>query len=316
MYGIFSLFIMLATLSSCKNENEELVTLTIQHDLFPEGIAIDEKSKIIYLNSLLHSKIMACNMDGSLLKTIATSKEHGYLPGFGMTIKGDTLFALGNSLGKKDSQSILLLINTKTGALINSFSPTDTTFKYLNDVAVGSDGDVFITDSESNKIYTISHSKKMLELYMESDGIANSNGIAISDDNKYLYLASSKKGIRIVEKQSKKIINTANMDFRGIDGMKYYKNSLVAIVNAKKAQYENGIYQFFLNKENNAIIRKEKLRSYGKEIKLPTTFSIVDGFMYFITNTQIDNLDENTSKVIDKKILEPYRLMKMKIDTK
>jgi WD40 repeat protein len=304
-----SFFLITHLFLSCNPQDQAPITLNFQKDLIPEGITIDTQTQTIFLNSLRHGKIVSCNLDGSNPKDFITDNQFGYLPGFGMFVKGDTLYALGNNLPKKNSKSILLLLNAKTGEFINSFSPKDTTFKYLNDLAVASNGDVFITDSESNKIYTIQAKKAILEVYLETDEVKNSNGITISDDGKYLYLASDKKGIRIVERQTKRIINESNQDYTGIDGLKFYKNSLIGIVNAKKSD-ENGIYRYFLNKENTTITRKEKMFSFKDESKIATTFSISNGYMYFVLNTQINNLDSESGKIIDEKKLEDYQLMK------
>jgi hypothetical protein len=149
---VVSAFFISFILISCSKNDKELITLGFEKDLIPEGIAIDSTTQTIFLNSLMHHKIVKCNMDGTNPEDFIKSNQYGYLSGFGMTIKGDTLFALGNSLPKKSSRSILLLLNAKTGALINSYSPTDTAFKYLNDLAICANGDVFMTDSESNKI--------------------------------------------------------------------------------------------------------------------------------------------------------------------
>lgn len=306
------IFLILFFLITCHKQDQTLIPLNFQKDLIPEGITINPKTQTIFLNSLRHGKIIRCNLDGSNPKDFITDNQYGYLPGFGMTIKGDTLYAIGNSLSKKNSKSILLLLNAKTGAFINSFSPKDTSFKYLNDLAISSNGDVFITDSESNKIYTIQAKKAVLEVYLETDEVKNSNGITISDDGKYLYIASNKKGIRIVDRQTKRILDESNKDFTGIDGLKFYKKSLIGIVNAKKGE-ENGIYRYFLNNENTKITRKEKIFSFKDESKISTTFSISDGYMYFILNTQLDNLDSESGKIIYEKKLEAYQLMKYRI---
>ena len=156
---------------SCKTQDHTSISLNFQKDLIPEGITINHKTQTVFLNSLRHGKIVLCNIDGSNPKDFITDNQHGYLPGFGMFIKGDTLYALGNSLPKKNSKSILLLLNAKTGEFINSFSPEDTTFKYLNDLAVASNGDIFITDSGSNKIYTIQAKKAVLEVFLDAEEV-------------------------------------------------------------------------------------------------------------------------------------------------
>jgi WD40 repeat protein len=307
------ILLLSVTLISCKSQDQITIPLNFQKDLIPEGITINPETQTIFLNSLRHGKIVSCNLDGNNHKDFITDNQYGYLPGFGMFVKGDTLYTLGNSLSKENSKSILLLLNAKTGAFINSFSPKDTTFKYLNDLAVASNGDIFITDSESNKIYTIQAKKAVLEVFLDTDEVRNSNGIAISDNGKYLYIASNKNGIRVVDRQTKSIINQPNQDYTGIDGLKFYKNSLIGIVNAKKGD-ENGIYLYFFNKENTEITRKKKIFSFKDESKISTTFSLLDGYIYFVMNTQIDNLDSESGKIINEKKLEGYELMRLKID--
>ncbi len=43
--------------------------------------------------------------------------------------------------------------------------------------------------------------------------------------------------------------------------------------------------------------------SFKDESKISTTFSILDGYIYFVLNTQLDNLDGETGKIIDEKKL-------------
>ena len=114
--------------------------------------------------------------------------------------------------------------------------------------------------------------------------------------------------------RTKRIINQPNQDYTGIDGLKFYENSLIGIVNAKKGN-ENGIYRYFLNKGNTEITRKKKMFSFKDESKISTTFSILDGYIYFVFNTQLDNLDGETGKIIDEKKLENYQLIKLVIDS-
>ncbi|MCP4978310.1 MAG: hypothetical protein GY931_19360 [Maribacter sp.] len=308
------IMLVLVVLNSCQKEAPELINLNFEKDLIPEGIAIDSKSEIVFINSLRKNKIVKSKLDGSFPTEFIESNQYGYLSGFGMTIKGNTLFALGNSLPKKNNKSILLLLNLKTGDLINSYSINDSTFIYLNDLAISSKNDIYITDSESNQIYTVQNSSKKLEVYLEDDEIAHSNGISISDDDKYLYLASYNTGIRIIDIKSKSILNEPNRDYTGIDGMKYYNNSLIGIVNAKRDTSLLGVYRYYLDESKEKIIRKEKIVPYGEHFILPTTFDLIDGHIYYIINSQLNNFDQNSNQIIDVISLEPYFLMKKKLE--
>jgi hypothetical protein len=306
-------FILIIYLVSCQKTNSGTIILGFEKDLFPEGFAIDAQSGKIFLNSLNNNKIVSSNLDGSNPSNFIESNQYNCLSGFGMMVKGDTLYALSNSLTKKDNRSILLLLNIRSHQLIDSYTIDDANFIYLNDLAVSSNNEIFITDSESTRIYRIQRPNKTIEVFLDSEEVVHSNGITISDNNKYLYLAST-NGIRIVDIKSKKVLNRADKQLSGIDGLKFYKNNLFGIVNAwDNNSPKNGFFKFYLNEQGTAILSNKKIIPFGKEFKLPTTFDIFNDKIYFIINTQIDNFSETTNQVLDASKLEPYRLMKFGI---
>jgi len=298
---------------SCASQKSELTQLNFEKDLIPEGIAIDGSTKKVYLNSLKNNKIVRSSLDGTNLETFLDTNEHNYLAGFGMTIKGDTLYALGNSLTADKNKSILLLLQLSSGDLIDSYSINDFDFRYLNDLAVSSTNEIFITDSESNKIYKIQRPNKTIEIYLDSEEISNSNGITISDTDDYLYLAPS-NGICVVDTLSKKLLNKPKEAYSSIDGLKFHKNNLYGIVNGWGDNSQNGLFKFVLNKTGTEVLESEKLIEFTEDFKIPTTFDIFDGNIYFVINTQLNNFDGNTSKILDLKKLEPYKMMKTRAE--
>lgn len=300
--------LMLATLTitSCTNSASETVMLNFEKDLIPEGIAIDATSGRLFLSSLKKNKIVTANIDGSNAANFIENGQYDYLSGFGMIIKGDTLYALSNGLKKKDNTSVLLLLNIKTQQLIDKYKINIPPYAYLNDLAISSTNEIFITDSESNKIYKIKRPNKHPEVYLDTTAVAHSNGISISDDNSRLYLAS-KEGIRIVDIQTRKILNQPNKEFSGIDGMKFYKNSLIGVV-------EKGVFRYYLNKNGTEIERKQEIILFDNTFKSPTTFDVLGNSIYFIKNTQLDNFNDSTNEVIDKNKLESLILLKKNIE--
>lgn len=316
MLNTKSIFICLTLLGfiSCVSEKSELIQLNFEKDLIPEGIAIDGSTKKIYLNSLKSNKIVSSSLDGSNPKTFLKTNKHNYLAGFGMTIKGDTLYALGNSLTEDKNKSILLLLQLSSGDLIDSYSINNSDFHYLNDLAISSNNEIFITDSESNKIYKIQRPSKAIEIYLDSEDIPNSNGIAISNNDEYLYLAST-NGICIVETTSKKLINKPKEDYSGIDGLKFHNNNLYGMVNGWGSNNsKNGLFKYNLDSEGAGILNSQKIVEFKESFKVPTTFDIYDGNIYFVINTQLDNFDEKTNKILDLKKLESYKMMKTRAE--
>jgi len=180
-------------------------------------------------------------------------------------------------------------------------------------LAVSAKNEIFITDSESNKLYKIQRPGKTLEVFLDAVDISNSNGITISNKFGYLFLASS-NGICIVEIKSKNVINEPNNDYAGIDGLKLYNGNLYGINNDWRDNSKNGLYKYILNKTQNEILKSEKILEFTKGFIIPTTFDIFDSYIYFVINAQLDNFDENKNRTIDLNKLESYKLFKIQTE--
>lgn len=300
--------LLISTVINCTKPADENINLTFEKDLIPEGIAVDTKSGKFYLSSLRKNKIVTANVDGSNPSDFIRNGQYDYLSGFGMTIKGDTLYALGNSLQKQNNASVLLLLNIKTGRMIAQYKANIMPYAYLNDLAVSKNNEIFITDSESDKIYHIQRPDTNMEVFLDTFEVEHSNGIAISDDDTKLYLAS-RRGIRVVDIKTRKVLNQPNKASSGIDGMKFYKNSLIGIV-------EKGVKRYFLNENGTEIVTIKELISFDNTYKSPTTFDMVDDTIYFIKNVQLDNFNDSTNAIIDPNKLESLVLMKYQIKNK
>lgn len=299
-------FLVSLLLTSCTKSESDTVTLNFEKDLIPEGIAVDTQSGKFFLSSLRKNKIVTANGDGTNAADFIGSGQYDYLSGFGMTIKGDTLYALSNGLQKQGNSSVLLLLHKKTGQLIAQYKTNVLPYGYLNDLAISKNNEIFITESQSNKIYHIQRPGMNLQVYLDTVAVEHSNGIAISDDNSKLYLAS-KSGIRVVDVQTKKILNQPDNASSGIDGMKFYKNSLIGIV-------EKALMRYFLNEDGTEIIDIKVLIRFDSTYKSPTTFDIVGDTIYFIKNVQLDNFNDSTNAVINPNELESLVLMKYKVE--
>ncbi|MBA4852126.1 SMP-30/gluconolactonase/LRE family protein [Emticicia sp. BO119] len=307
MQNLLLFLLLFLTIISCRTQSDsQTVNLTFEKDLIPEGIAVDARSGKLFLSSLRKNKIVTSEIDGRNATDFIESNQYDYQSGFGMTIKGDTLYALSNSLQKQNNTSVLLLLNTKTRQLIARYKTDIAPYGYLNDLAVSASNQIFVTDSESNKIYLIKRPDKNIEVYLDTVAVGHSNGIAISDDNTRLYLASV-NGIRVVDVQTKKILNQPDKASAGIDGMKFYRNSLIGMV-------EKGLMRYFLNEDGTKIVGIKELIHFDATFQSPTTFDIVGDTVYFIKNVQLANFNDHTNEVIDTRKLESLVLLKYKIE--
>ena len=151
------------------------------------------------------------------------------------------------------------------------------------------------------------------EVFMDSEATPIPNGIAISSDDKLLYVTSW-NGIRIIDLESREILNEENEENQGIDGLKYYDNSLIGIINVwGNESPRNGMFRFELSDDGTQIVNKTKIIEFDERFGVSTTFSLLNNHVGFIMNTQLEYFDDSQNIITEPDSLEAYRLMILEI---
>ncbi|MFK7772839.1 MAG: SMP-30/gluconolactonase/LRE family protein [Saprospiraceae bacterium] len=309
-------FLVLLFLASCQNDSPritetEVIQLEFQNDLIPEGIAVDEKTGKIFLSSVPMKKIVQCDLNGNDPSNFIERDEYHFKSGLGMETFDGKLFAIGSNDETLDKSSILLVLNSDDGSLLDTFTweDADSTNHFFNDLAISSKGEVYITNSHGNSIFKLNYPDGKIEKFITSDDFNYANGIAISQNEKYLYVTTWEKGIRIIDLATKKIINSTSEISSGIDGLKFYKNNLIGVYNGNADKTKHEIVRFLMDKSGSKILGKETVFSANEHFDIPTTFDISDNVLYFISNTQLDRfLGEEGINDYDN--LKPYTLIR------
>ncbi len=301
-------------LISCQT-NQDIIEIKDEVDLIPEGIAIDQKRNAVYLSSIHKKKIVKASLFGGNPSDFIASEEHGFKLGVGMTIKENTLFALSGEESDGKSNSMLSTFNLDTGSLLHKFELTDTVNHFLNDLAISDTDQLFITDTKGHRVYTLKYPDGELELFLNDEQVKYPNGIAISSDNTKLFVDSWFEGLRIVDISTRKILNAKHKDTSeiGIDGLKYFEGRLYTIRNGGDDHSKHGLIKISLSEDENKILAVEDVIINDPMMNVPTTFDIVNGTIYLIANSQMDNLDQSLNEVIDRSVLTNTYILTHKI---
>ncbi|MGH9666131.1 MAG: SMP-30/gluconolactonase/LRE family protein [Bryobacteraceae bacterium] len=255
-------------------------------DLFPEGIAYDPLGKRFYLGSTKKRKIVRCAANGTCETFVEPGRDGlGEVLGLKVQAGRRALWATSNSAGKCG----LFCYDLRSGRLIREYfvSGGDTAHEF-NDLAVTARGDVFATDTRANTVWRVSHKTDSLEPLPLDRPIQFPNGIALSDDEKKLYVAGFGDGISVVDLASGKsqaIGRPSNLCLATIDGLCYSRGSLVAIQNGVMTPR---VVQLRLSQDENAIESFEILERRNPLFDGITTGAIANGNFYYMANTQLD----------------------------
>ncbi len=310
MYRTIS-FLLLLGLFSC-NKGIEVITLK-KGDLIPEGVAVHESSGIIYLSNLNTKNLIQFHEDGSDYKEIGT-KYSGEMMGLGVEQIDGKIYTLGNKVIDSVYHSVLQIIDSKTLVLIESYELKSKSPSFINDLVVRSNGEIYITNSDNNSLHRLDKVTEELVIVPTSDELIYPNGITLSDAETRLFIASA-NGIRIYDPNMKIFLNDPDSTrvSRGIDGLKYYKHSLIGVQNGSADRKNDAIIRFYLDKEEKSIISADTLVINHPNFNIPTTLDIKNGWVYCLANSQMDNLAQDGSLLREDELTDTY-VLKFKLD--
>ncbi len=297
---------------SCNNKKSSVAYKIAEKDLIPEGIAYSSSTNSFYLSSIFKTKIIQINAESGEFKDFISS----YLLGIavlGMDIDetNQKLWACANGTKSGSRISTISSFNLKTAELIKTYEKNDTVRNTMNDLAIDIHGNVYFTNSAQQTIYKINNRTDSLETFMDDTKIKNPNGITISPDNKHLYVACFANGIRVIDIDKKTVVNTIDTTINsgGIDGLKYYKNSLIGIQNGFKSESKIKISRYFLDESGTKIISLEILDQNNPNFDIPTTFAIVNDELFCLATSQLGNITRE-AKIINRDSLKDVIILK------
>lgn len=279
--------------------------VTEDKDLIPEGLAWDAKREVFYLSSLHRRKIVQIDPE-SHASDFLRPQDGPFLPVLG--IRSDPLDGTvwANTWEEKPgaSRSQLLHIGAD-GKVIDRFAPADSAQHGFNDLVLRKAGDIFVTDSLANQVFRLDPSAKAFSPLPLHRQLYYPNGIALADDDRMLFIADA-LGVLKYDIQTSTSLDVAqgpHNTLAGIDGLYWYRGSLIAIQNGIGTPR---VAAHKLTADGTRVVKLLILEYRTKLSVLPTTGAIRSSDFYFIANSQLDNL--NGDKVLDVTRLEPVRI--------
>jgi len=154
---------------------------------------------------------------------------------------------------------------------------------------------MYLTDTKDASVYLLKQGADSLELFFKSPEIEFPNGIAISDDNSKLYVASMPKGVKIFDLTTKQLLNqTDTLDIStGIDGLEFHKGHLYGIQNGVGVNGFN-FRKLILNEAEDKIVDVEIIDSGNPKLYVPLTFCFAKNTAVVIGNSNLGHLNQET----------------------
>jgi sugar lactone lactonase YvrE len=299
MIRSFVLSAIFSLTASTATNTPEVIEIQADKELIPEGIAVHPQTGTIYLSSLHQNKIVAVDAEGKARDLIASNAD-GYMMGLGMKLdkEGRTLWAVSAYNDSTTHKTGLFQIDLRNGRVLQQYMRTEQRDCFLNDLIIDKAGNIYITDTQQSSIFRWSSTSKRLERWLQSESLKWANGIALSPDEKTLFVASGRYGIQKIDMATKKLSPIAgeHTDFYAIDGLAYYNNSLIGVVGwPQNMPQKHRVLRFHLNKEN-ILARIDTLDINNPHINTPTTLALKGDQLYVLARTNLGVYNRHNSK--------------------
>lgn len=291
-------------------------------DFFPEGIAYDAENQALFVGSVHKRKIVRIGISQNKVEPFVESKQDGLMSVLGMKVdsKNHQLWAVSvadptmqDYSEKEDAgKNAVVQYDVKGKTLLHKYPLPGGTGHYLNDLALDAAGGVYVTDSGSGEIFTIAPGGKELEVFLPAGSFSALNGIAMSADGKMLYVADTLKGIYAITPGTKAITRLSvgtGIETAGIDGLYFYKQSLIGIFNMMQP---GRIMKFDLDDTGLKVVRSTVLECGNPSFDDPTTATIAGDALYLIANSQLQRINPDGTP-FPMEQLKPIKILRLKI---
>ena len=276
--------------------NSETAFNISEKDLMPEGIAYDPIEQAFYIGSGYKRKIISIDKKGSITNFTAEGQD-GIWNVWGLKVDAKRRILWANSSPWYGMKGFKKNYFGHTGVFKYDLTKNILIKKYIiderpvlhefNDLVINSRGDVFITDDLFGAIYKISQKTDELKLFLKPNRFTYPNGITLSQDERYLYIAH-KEGVLVVNLRTKSyypLSHPTNLSLCDIDGIYFYQNSLIAIQGTNRPPR---LVRFYLNDKLLKVDRAEIIESGNPLLMLPTTGVIIGDTFFYIANSQLN----------------------------
>ncbi|HTD51702.1 MAG TPA: hypothetical protein VK780_01635 [Thermoanaerobaculia bacterium] len=265
-----------------------------------EGVAYDAVTRAFFVASIRHRKIVRIDRSGKITDFVTAGRD-GLRSALGMRVdpKRRTLWVASQAIPSMDGYqkdqpkaAAVFEYDVDSGRLRKEYVPeADSEPAGFDDLTVAPDGTVFVNDAASPRIRRISPGGP-LEVFLASDVMGGTQGLAVSADGKTLY-ASDYRGLFAVNIASKRVTPIRvppDLALTGIDGLVLTGRSLIAIQNGI---IPHRVIRLDLAPDGVTISKSRILEMNHPDFDEPTLGTVVDGVLYFSADSQGEKfLDE------------------------
>ena len=283
-------------------------------DLLAEGIAWSEKRRRFYLGSVKR-KIIEVDASGHARDFVGPADNGlGAVIGLRVDDPRGELWAVSEQLSPHSGLVRgVFRYRLSDGKFLAKYPVREKEADLVNDLAVAPDGALYATATDSGSLLRILPGNSVAEIFLPPHSLPDPNGITITPDGRFLFVAGWYAITRIDLKTKETLLLKSSPQIAAgcFDGLYEYSGDLIGIQNCV---HDTGrILRLHLNTNRDTILSVQVLESYNPLFEGITTGAIAGNHFYFMANTQFHKMGPGDSIPPGQKF-NPIRVLRLDLD--
>ena len=271
--------------------------------LLAAGMAFDAATGDFYIASVRGRKIVRRAKDGKVTDFVREGQD-GFLGGAGLAIDAPQNLLYASTAGvpfmkgaqrDDDGRAGLFAFDLKTGKTARKvWLAADGHKHFLNNLVVDRAGNVYVSDSLNSGIYLLRRDADTLDEIAPPAMFAGSQGLALSDDEKTLFVGDFVDGLWVLDlatKTKRRIPAPADAYLAGLDGLAKTNDGFVTV---QLQVQPRRVVRLHLDPQWQRLVSVEILESNHPEYDAPIHGTIAEGAFWYVANSQLETLDPKT----------------------
>lgn len=216
----------------------------------PEALAMDGETGRVFVGNVRDGRILVRDGDDDWEVFADPDGVEGLMAVFDLAVDRDrdhlwVATGMASQFAgfdpEADDPSALLRLDLGSGELLARYPVAASDTRHLlGSLVLGSDGTVFAADTLHPVVFRLDAGAQRLEPFFANPNFSSLRGLALSADERHLYLADYEQGIFVLatdgSNQAWKLAVPETLNEGGIDGLYWWNQHLVAIQNGISPQ--------------------------------------------------------------------------------
>jgi sugar lactone lactonase YvrE len=271
--------------------------------LVATGIAFDPRTGDTYIASARERKIVRHKKDGSVTDFIHEAQD-GFFGGDWLAIDAPRHLLFASSAAApfmvgytKDDfgRSGVFAFDLRSGKLVRKVVlPADGKRHILNALVVDRQGDAYVSDSGQSGIYRLRRGANDLEVLAEPNVFRAAQGLALSRDEKTLYVADFASGLwalDLLTKNKRRIDGPADSWLGGMDGLSRVDDGFITVQIGTRPER---VLHLRLTADGQKIATVETLEINHPDYSGPIQGVVAGGAFLYVANSQLNLVNGQT----------------------